>query len=57
MQIKPTVRSISYQSEWLLSKSLQPINAGEGAEKRETSYIVGGMQTSTAIMENSVEIP
>ena len=30
------------QSEWLLSKSLQAINAGEGMEKRESSYTVGG---------------
>ena len=39
MQIKTT---ISRQSEWLLSKSLQAINAGEGVEKREPSYTVGG---------------
>ena len=31
-----------YQSEWLLSKSLQTINAGEGTEKKEPSYTVGG---------------
>ena len=37
MQIKTTMKS-----EWLLSKSLQAINAGEGVEKREPSYIVGG---------------
>ena len=37
MQIKT---SISRQSEWLLSKSLQAINAGEGVEKREPSYTV-----------------
>ena len=30
------------QSEWLLSKSLQAINAGEGVEKREPSYTAGG---------------
>ena len=30
------------QSGWLLSKSLQAINAGEGVEKREPSYTVGG---------------
>ena len=30
------------QSGWLLSKSLQTINAGEGVEKREPSYTVGG---------------
>ena len=29
-------------SEWLLSKSLQIINAGEGAEKKKPSYTVGG---------------
>ena len=27
---------------WLQSKSLQEINAGEGVEKREPSYTVGG---------------
>ena len=47
---------MSRQSEWLLSKSLQTINAGEGVEKREPSYTIGGMQSSTATMENSVEI-
>ena len=29
-------------SEWLLSKSLQTINVGEGVEKREHSCTVGG---------------
>ena len=43
-------------SEWLRSKSLQAINAGEGVEKREPSYTVVEMQTSTATMENNVEI-
>ena len=42
MQIKTTIKTISCQSEWLLSKSLQAINAGEGVEKREPSYTVGG---------------
>ena len=32
----------SRQTYFLLSKSLQTINAGEGAEKRESSYTVGG---------------
>ena len=32
----------AHESEWLLSKSLQAINAGEGVEKRELSYTVGG---------------
>ena len=31
----------SHQSQWP-SKSLQTINAGEGVEKRELSYTVGG---------------
>ena len=39
---KPQLGSISRQSEWLLSKSLQTINAGERTEKREPSYIIGG---------------
>ena len=34
--------TITHQSGWLLSKSLQAINAGEGVEKREPSYTVGG---------------
>ena len=42
MQIKPQWGTISRQSEWLLSKSLQETNAGEGVEKREPSYTVGG---------------
>ena len=49
----------SHRSEWPSCKSLQTINTGEGVEKREPSYTVGGntkMQTSTATMENSVEI-
>ena len=42
MQIKPQWGTISCQSEWLPSKNLQTINAGEGVEKREPSYTVGG---------------
>ena len=42
MQIKTTMKNHFIQSEWLLSKSLQAINAGEGVEKRETSYTGGG---------------
>ena len=38
----PLWGTISHQSEWLRSKSLQIINAGEGVEKREPSYTVGG---------------
>ena len=50
MQIKTIRGTISCQSEWLSSKSLQAINAGEGVEKREPSYTVGG----NATVENSV---
>ena len=42
MQIKTSMRSIILQSGWLLSKSLQAINAAEGVEKREPSYTIGG---------------
>ena len=38
-------RRHSHQSEWLRSKSLQTINAGEGVEKREPFYTVGGNAT------------
>ena len=40
MQIK--LHITSYQSEQPSSESLQIINAGEGLEKREPSYTVGG---------------
>ena len=56
MQIKTTMRYHYTPVRWLLSKSLQARNAEEGVEKREPSYTVGGMQTSTATMENSVVI-
>ena len=39
---KPQWGTTSHQSEWLLSKSLQAISAGEGMEKREPSYTVSG---------------
>ena len=41
----------------LPSGSLQTINAGDGVEKREPFYTVGGNATNTDTMENSVEIP
>ena len=56
MQIKTTMR-YHFTPEWLLSKSLPAINAGEGAEKRKPSYTVGGNAISTATVENSAEIP
>ena len=44
-----------HQPERPSSKSLQ--NAGEGMEKREPYYIVGGNVTGTTTVENSMEIP
>ena len=40
MEIKTIRGTISCQSEWLSWKSLQTINAGDSAEKREPSYTV-----------------
>ena len=42
MQIKTTMRYHYTPVRMLLSKSLQAINAGEGVERREPSYTVGG---------------
>ena len=41
MQIKTKMRH-HFMPDWQQSKSLQAINAGEGVEKREPSYTVGG---------------
>ena len=55
---KPQCGTISSQSEWLLSKRLQAINAGEWVwRKGNPLTLLVGMQTSTATMENSVKIP
>ena len=45
-----------YLSEWPTSKTPQT-SAGESVEKREPSCTAGGMQTDTAIMEDSMEFP
>ena len=42
MQIKTTMRYPFMPARIALSKSLKAINAGEGVEKRELSYTVGG---------------
>ena len=42
MQIKTTMDITSHWSEWPSSKNLQTINAGEGVDKSEPSYTVGG---------------
>ena len=57
MQNKTTMRYHFMLAEWLLSKSLQTINVGKGAEKGNPLTLLVGIQTSTATMENNVEIP
>ena len=42
MQIKTTMRNHFMPFRMVPIKSLQAINAGEGVEKREPSYTVGG---------------
>ena len=42
LQIKTTMKYHFIPLEWPLSKKLETINAGEGVEKREPSYTVGG---------------
>ena len=56
VQIKTTMRYHYRPVRMAAIQSLQAINAGEGVEKREPSYTVGGNANSTATMENSVEI-
>ena len=44
IQMKTTVSTVSpYTSEWPSSRCIQIINAGEGMEKRKSSYTVAGM--------------
>ena len=42
MQVKTTMRYHLHHPDWLSSKCLQTINAGESVKKREHSYTVGG---------------
>ena len=55
MQIKTTMRYHFTPVRMAAIQKSKAINAGEGVEKREPSC--KGMQTSTATMERSVEIP
>ena len=57
MQIKITVRYHYTPVRMVAIKSLQAVNAGEGWRKGNPLTLLVGMQTSTATMENSVEIP
>ena len=60
------IDTILLWSEWLLSKSLQIINAGEGAGKREPFYTVGrnaneyshyGEQCGDSLKKMEIELP
>ena len=57
MQIKTTIRYHLMPVRMAAIKNLRTINSGEGVEKRNPLTLLVGMQTSTATMENSVEIP
>ena len=54
---KPQWGTTTRQSGWLLSKSLQAIMLERVWRKGNALSLLVGMQTSTATMENSVEIP
>ena len=56
MQIKTTTKYFTLVRMAIIKKKKLQVLA-EDVEKREPSYTVGGNETSTATMENSVEIP
>ena len=57
MQSKTTVRYLVMPVRMAVIQKSTNKNSGDSVEKRECSYTVGGTQTNTATMENSVEIP
>ena len=57
MQIKTTMKYHLTQIRMAVIKKSKTMNAGEGAEKGNLLTLLVRMQTSTATMENSVEIP
>ena len=57
MQFKTTVRFHLTLIRMAIIKNLQIINAGEGVEKREPSYAIGGNINWCSHMENSMEGP
>ena len=57
MQIKTTWGTTLHQPEWPSSKSLQTVSAGEGVEKKEPYYTIGGIVNGATTVENSMEIP
>ena len=57
MQIKTTMKYHLTQIRMAVIKKSKTMNAGEGAEKGNLLTLLVRMQTSTATMGNSVEIP
>ena len=57
MQIKTTMRYCLTVVKMAIIKIIQTINDGAGVEKRNPLTFLVGMQTGTATVENSVEIP
>ena len=57
MQIKTTMRYHLTLVTMATIKNLQTINAGKGVGKVNPLTLLVEMQTSTATLENSVEIP
>ena len=57
MQIKTTMSYHLTPIRMAAIKKSKTMNAGEGAEKGNLLTLLVRMQTSTATMENSVEIP
>ena len=55
MQIKTTMRPL-HIIEWPKSKTRTVLNAGEGVEQQELSFITGGNTNSTATLEDSLVI-
>ena len=57
MQIKTTMKYHLTQIRMAVIKKSKTMNAGEGAEKGNLLTLLVRMQTSTATVGNSVEIP
>ena len=57
MQTKTTMKYHLTVIRMVIIKISTTINAGEGVNKRETSYIIGGNVNSYSHYKNSMEVP